>query len=197
MWRLPAVRRPAQVLHDLLASTVDSPVVRDWIKHAVEAPAHPCLPSNPRRLKGLANLIGRLAPRLPSQEGESDDAEALIEAQLLVIVACIHQFHPDLYVRWEADFALYDKIRVWCEAVETPDDTAEPGEEPPPSFLQSLTLPLQRATPEPTDPAIEEFESTFPDPTEANVFWIQSLVLHLGRAATPDRFERYLHGVPA
>ena len=197
VWRLPAVRRPAQVLHDLLASTVDSPVVRDWIKHAVEAPAHPCLPSNPRRIKGLANLIGRLASRLPSQEGASDDPGAIIEAQLLVIVACIHQFHPDLYVRWEADPALYDKIHEWCGAAQTRGGTTEPGEEPPPSFLQSLTLPLQRATPEPTGPAIEEFESTFPDPTEANVFWTQSLILHLGRNVAPDRFERYLRGVPA
>ena len=197
VWRLPAPRRPAQVLYDLLASTVDSPVVRDWIKHAVEAPAHPCLPSNPRRIKGLANLIGRLAPRLPSREGVSDDPGAIIEAQLLVIVACIHQFHPDLYVRWEAEPALYDKFRVWCEAVETRDGTAEPREEPPPSFLQSLTLPLQRATPEPTAPAPEEFDSTFPDPTEANVFWIQSLIIHLGRHVASDRFERYLHGMPA
>ena len=197
VWRLPALRRPAQVLHDLLASTVDSPVVRDWIKYAVEAPAHPCLPSNPRRIKGLANLIGRLAPRLPSQEGESNDPGAIIEAQLLVIVACIHQFHPDLYVRWEADSTLYYKIRVWCEAVETRDGTTEPREDPRLSFLQSLTLPLQRAPPETTERTAAHFESTLPDPTRANVFWIQSLILHLGRNIAHDRFERYLRGVPA
>ena len=124
--------------------------------------------------------------------------QAIIEAQLLVIVACIHQFHPDLYVRREADSALYDKIRIWCEAVETRDDgTTRPSEESPLSFLLSLTLPLQRATPKPTDPAPEDYESTFPDPTRANVFWIQSMILHLGRQVASDRFERYLHGVPA
>ena len=229
VWRLPAVRRPEQLLCDLLASTVDNSAVRNCIKRAVEEPAHSCLASNPRRIKGLANLIGRLAPRLPrtrrrppartgarpaarrriprapmpSQEGGPDDPQAIIEAQLLVIVACIHQFHPDLYVRWAADSALYDKIRIWCEAVETRDDgTTKPSEESPLPFLQSLTLPLQPATPTPTDPAPtdpapEYYESTFPDPTQANVFWIQSMILHLGRQVASDRFERYLHGVPA
>ena len=196
-WRLPALRQPEQMLYDLLASTVDSPAVRHWIKRAVEAPARPCLPSNPRRIKGLANLIGRLAPRLPRQEGESDDPEAILEAQLLVIVACIHQFHPDMYVRWEAEPALYDKIRVWCEAVQTPGGSTEPSEDSRLSFLQSLTLPLQRATPETTERTAEHFESTFPDPTRANVFWIQSLILDLEQDVTSDRFERYLHGVPA
>ena len=200
VWRLPAVRRPEQLLYDLLASTVDSSAVRSCIKRAVEEPAHSYLPSNPRRIKGLANLIGRLAPRLPmpNQEVEPDDPQAIVEAQLLVIVACIHQFHPDLYVRWEADSALYDKIRIWCEAVETRDDgITRPSEEPSLSFLQSLTLPLQRATPEPTGSAPEDYESTFPDPTRANVFWIQSMILHLGRQVASHRFERYLHGVPA
>ena len=100
VWRLPAVRQPAQVLHDLLKETVESENVRDWIKRAVEAPEHPCLPPNPRRLKGLANLIGRLSTRLPSQNGASDDPETIYEAQHLVIVAYIYQFHHDLHVRW-------------------------------------------------------------------------------------------------
>ena len=137
VWRLPAVRRPEQVLYNLLTKTVDSSAVRDWIKHGVEAPKHPCLPSNPRRLKGLANLIGRLAPRLPSQKGESNDPEAIYEAQLLVIVAYIYQYHHGLYVRWEADSALYNNILGWCGAL-GPLDRDIAGM--PLSLLQSLTL---------------------------------------------------------
>ena len=197
VWRLPTVRRPAQALYDLLANTVDSSAVRDWFKRGVEAPTQPCLPPNPRRLKGLANLIGRLSPRLPRQEGESEDQEAIYEAQLLVVVAYIYQFHHDLYVRWEADSALYDKIREWCGVVREQGGATEPTEDQPLAFLQPLTLPLQSASSGVEEPTPENFESTFPDPTQANVFWIQSLILHLGQTVSSDRFERYLHGVPA
>ena len=196
VWRLPAVRRPEHVLHGLLEPTVESLSVRDWIKRGVEAPEHPCLPPNPRRLKGLANLIGRLSPRLLNQEGEPEDQEAIYEAQLLVIVAYIYQFHHDLYVRWEADSTLYDKIRQWCGVVLERDGAAEPSEDQQLHFLQPLELPLRSASRGVEEPTPEQFESTFPDPTQANVFWIQSLILHLGHDAAFDRFERYLHGVP-
>ena len=41
------------------------------IKRAVQG--HRCLPPNPRRLKGLANLLGRFSSRLPIREGAPDD----------------------------------------------------------------------------------------------------------------------------
>ena len=197
VWRLPAVREPAQVLHGLLERTVTSSAVRDWIRRGVEEPDHPCLPPNPRRLKGLANLIGRLSPRLPSQDGEPDDKESIYEAQLLVVVAYTYQFHHDLYVRWEADSRLYNKIREWCEVVRTPGDGTEPSDTQPLTFLDLITLPLQVASGGVEGPIPGHFESTFPDPTEANVFWIQSLILHLDQDAPFGRFERYLYGVPA
>ena len=56
VWRLPAVREPDQVLYGLLAETIGSETVRERIKRAVQG--HRCLPPNPRRLKGLANLLG-------------------------------------------------------------------------------------------------------------------------------------------
>ena len=186
VWRLPAVRRPERVLNDLLEGTVQNPVVRDWIKRGVGEPEHPCLPPNPRRLKGLANLIERLSLRMPNQEGESADPEAIYEAQLLVIVAYIYQFHHDLYVRWEADPSLYSKIHEWCSGVERRLE-----------FLAPLELPLsQNPTGVPTGPIqiSPRFESTYPDPTEAKVFWIQPLILHLGIEVDPTSFERYLHG---
>ena len=119
VWRLPAVRRPEQVLYGLLERTVPSPVVRDWIKQGVEVPDEPCLPPNPRRLKGLANLIGRLSSRLPSHEA-LDEEEMIFEAQLLVIVAYIYQFHHEIYVRWEADPSLYGKLYEWCSGAHLP-----------------------------------------------------------------------------
>ena len=180
VWQLPTVQDPSQVLHDLLEKTVDSKSVRTLIKQAVGEVS--CLPPNPRRLKGLANLIGRLAPRLPSEPGLTDGA-AIIEAQMLVIVASIYQFHPDLYIRWEAELGLYNKIFDRCQ-----------GTELDLPVLDSLVLPqrIREADREPT-PATKS-ESTYPDPTGPNVFWIQPLILSLGTEVNPEQFKPYLHG---
>lgn len=196
VWRLPTVRKPAEFLIDMLKGTGTSQAVLGWVRQGVEAPGYPCLPPNPRRLKGLANLIGRLSPRLPNQDGEADNEASIYEAQLLVIVAYTYQFHHDLFVRWEADSSLYEKIREWCEAP-THGGSASSDDIQPFRFLEALTLPLQRASEDVGEPTpTKAFESTFPDPTEANVFWIQSLILHLGQSAPFDRFKRYLHGAP-
>ena len=191
VWRLPAVREPDQVLYGLLAETIGSETVRERIKRAVQG--HRCLPPNPRRLKGLANLLGRFSSRLPIREGAPDDEAAIQEAQLLAIVAYVYQFHHDLYVRWEAEPDLYDRIREWCEGSYT--DLP---------FLTRLVLPNQKVDPgstERTTPPQGEVdiqtESTYPDPTEAGVFWIQPLILALGNEVDPSRFKRYLHGTPA
>ena len=200
VWRLPAVREPSLVLYRLLEGTETSPIVCEWVKRAVDAPGRPCLPANPRRLKGLANLIGRLSSRLPSQDGSPNDQQSVFEAQLLVIVAYTYQFHHDLYVRWEADSTLYDEIRKWCETARAPGDTSNPGDAQPPEVLRPLTLPLQttgEGLEGPTPTELTEFESTFPDPTEANVFWIQPLILDLRQEPPLESFERYIHGVPA
>ena len=216
VWRLPAVREPNQVLYSLLEKTIESGAVREWIKRAVQG--RQCLPPNPRRLKGLANLLGRLSPRLPARQGEPDDEDAIQEARLLVITAYVYQFHHDLYVRWEADSGLYDRIRDWCE-----------GSEMDLPFLEPLVLPkqlIERGSTDRTQLRLDEGEisrtvdeiipgessteraqlrqgeadieeeSTYPDPTEAGVFWIQPLILALGSEVDPSRFDRYLHGTP-
>ena len=190
VWRLPAVREPDQVLYDLLAKTIEDKAVRERIRRAVQG--HRCLPPNPRRLKGLANLLGRFSSRLPPvQEGEPNNEAAIQEARLLVIVAYVYQFHHDLYVRWEAEPDLYARIYEWCSG----SDVNLP-------FLEPLVLPKRmlrpgpgERTPLPPDKA-DETESTYPDPTEAGVFWIQPLILALGNAVDSSRFDRYLHGVP-
>ena len=185
VWRLPAVREPEQVLCELLEQTIEDEAIRGYIRQGLSVPVpgegtppstYQCLPPNPRRLKGMANLIGRLSPRLPQIAGPAMH----FETQLLVIVAYIYQFHHDLYVRWEADPKLYDIIYEWCSGANYDHD-----------FLKRLQLPLLVLDREPL-----KTESTYPDPAEANIFWIQSLILHLGTEAAPQRFKPYLHGVP-
>ena len=187
VWRLPAVREPGEVLHGLLKKTIKSQSIREWIRRAVEG--HRCLPPNPRRLKGFANLLGRLVSRLPIQEGEPDDEAAIFETRLLLVVAYVYQFHHDLYVRWEADSGLYDRLYDWCG-----------GNEVDLGFLKFLVLPKQKVgsdsaerTPVPRDEDDLAMESVYPDPTEAGVFWIQPLIRALGEGVESSRFDRYLH----
>ena len=185
VWRLPALRRPEQVLYELLEDTVENENVRGWIMRGMEEPKSTyrclCLPPNPRRLKGLANLIGRLSSRLPDGE---NDATMVFETQLLMIVACTYQFHHDLYVRWESDPGLYHEIREWCRGVD-----------PELSFIEPLELPLRQMHQDSTEPK-PDFGSTYPDPGAANVFWAQPLVLHLAKVVQPEEhFGRYLHGI--
>ena len=196
VWRLPAVRRPERVLSRLLEETVKSEFVRERVGKGLDVPRpgekgeeskYQCLPPNPRRLKGLANLIGRLSPRLPSQDAGLSDERMVLEARLLLIVAYIYQFHHDLHVRWEADSGLYNRIHDWCEGA---------GETLP--FESSLALPLVSSSPDAVESgSSRDMGTTYPDPTQASVFWVQPLILHIGSEIAPQRFERYLHGVPA
>lgn len=185
VWRLPAVRQPVQVLYDLLEETVENDKTRNSIKKGLEETSpYPCLPPNPRRLKGFANLLGRLSSLISL---ELSPKEMVFETQLLVIVAYVYQFHHDLYVRWEFNPRLYNKIHDWCEQ----NDPEHP-------VFGQMERPLRRSESDSaglTPLASPGFESTYPDPAEANVFWIQSLILHLGSEISPNSFERYLHGV--
>ena len=195
VWRIPAVRRPERVLSRLLEETVESESIRELVGKGLEVPRpgerseesrYQCLPPNPRRLKGLANLIGRLSPRLPSREAGLSDDTMVLETRLLLIVAYIYQFHHDLHVRWEADLDLYNRVHDWCVGA---------GEKLP--FESSLSLPLTSSSPDAVESgSSREMGTTYPDPTQASVFWIQPLILHIGNEIAPQRFARYLHGEP-
>ena len=179
VWRLPAVQDPGKLLLGLLEKTVESESVRELISHAVKEDIR-CLPPNPRRIKGLANLIGRLADNLPAG---LERGAAIIEAQILVVVAYIYQFHADIYIRWEAELDLYDKIFDRCGGAELDIP-----------FLDSLVLPTRKGGKDTAPEPPTEDESTYPDPTDTNVFWIQPLILRLGTEVTADQFKPYLHG---
>ena len=195
VWRLPAVREPEQVLCRLLEETIEDGFVRELVGKGLEVPRpgerlgespYQCLPPNPRRLKGLANLIGRLFRRLPSRNAGLSAERMVLEARLLLIVAYIYQFHHDLHIRWEADLGLYNRIHDWCLGT---------GETLP--FECSLALPLTSSGSDAGESeSSREMGTTYPDPTQASVFWVQPLILHIGNEIAPQRFERYLHGAP-
>ena len=180
VWRLPTVRNPDRVLHGFLAQTPG--LDNSMVERLGQAVSGQCLPPNPRRLKGLANLIVRLLPRLPDLRTLPTEL-AIREIHLLVIVAYIYQFHHEIYVRWEAEPDLYRYIYERCRG--------ELGL----AFLSGLVLPRREIDTNPTAPTQQnQFESTYPDPTESRVFWIQPLIVALGREVEPATFKRYLHG---
>lgn len=181
VWQLPAIRNPGDVLRILLNKTVERENVCNWIRKVVEN--SPCLPPNPRRLKGLANLIGRMSQLFPQdQEFKSEDA-ALDEARILVVVAYIYQFHADVHIRWQAELDLYDKIYDWCR-----------GSESDLPFLKSLALPEKIVRDNKSPTPSNSTETTYPDPRETDIFWIQPMILRLGTEVTKKQFEPYLHG---
>ena len=87
VWHLPAIRESEEALFKFLEKTVVNETFIGRTKRAIERYA--CLPPNPRRLKGLANVIGRFSSRLPET---INDEEAIVETRLLIIVAYIYQF---------------------------------------------------------------------------------------------------------
>lgn len=180
VWQLPTISDPAKMLNTLLQNTVRSRVSRELIIEAVGNTR--CLPPNPRRLKGLANVIGRMCSRLAIANEGAELEDKILEAKKLLIVAYIYHFHSDLYVRWEAEPNFYNKIWDRCK-----------GEETDIPSLAALVLPTREVSDESSPTPQYLVESTFPDPSEANVFWIQSLIVTMGTEVGPEQFEPYLY----
>ena len=182
VWHLPIPDAPGQLLCELVADGGDVPSHQvGWLRDVVGR--RRCLPPNPRKLKGLANLVVRLFDRLPSHIDEGRDNLGREAVQNLLMVAYIHQFHHDLYVRWQANPEdLYDAIGKWCR-----------GDEPALAVLQALQLPVAPASDGPEDAEGEAGidQNTFPDPTAANVFWIQDIVRDMSESA-PALYATYL-----
>ena len=189
VWHLPVVKAPGQLLCDFIEdgdNNVDETQVR-WLRAVVDPRSWdtppPCLPPNPRKLKGLANLVIRLCSRLPDDLDASQRNEGRNEMRKLLVVAYVHQFHHELYVRWQANPDVYQDIARWCRGETTELD-----------FLSRLKLPVVfRSDDEPADyeetPVVER--NTFSDPTAADVFWIQHVVRGLPDHVLPGTFAPY------
>ena len=204
VWHLPIVDAPGKLLCELVADTGDvskhSKHHIVWLREVVGQ--RPCLPPNPRKIKGLANLVARLCLRLPNDLDANQGDRGRDEMRKLLIVAYVHQFHHDLFVRWQADSSLYNAIAQWCRR-EVKD-----------GVLGRLRLPISAsddkgalAGAEPaagTDERSEEPADEhdlgfirFPDPADANVFWIADMVRDLPIHVALETLEPYLAGKAA
>ena len=182
VWHLPIVEAPGQLLCDFIDgdNSVAAHQVR-WLREVMKG--QPCLPPNPRKLKGLANLVVRLCTRQPNDLEASQGDAGRNEMRKLLVVAYVHQFHHELYVRWQANPDVYRDIARWCR-----------GEAPELDILSGLKLPVVvRSSDESTDTEVTRGteRNTFPDPTAADVFWIQEIVRGLPDQLLPDTFAPY------
>ncbi len=172
VWRLPLVQDPDSVLYAMMPDDR----VRDWVASAIGD--RQCLPPNPRRLKALASVLDRFANRLPGRDGDPQDQDMIQRAGQMLVVAYIYQFHHELFRLWENDLSLFHRLLDWVRGAGSIPTRSEP------------ILPLSVTT---TGEQEEAWATTHPDPTEANVFWIQSLVVDL--ALSPlDGFAVFLRG---
>ena len=182
IWHLPIVEAPGQLLCDFIDddNSVGEHQVR-WLRDVMKG--QPCLPPNPRKLKGLANLVVRLCSRWPDDLNASQGDTGRNEMHKLLVVAYVHQFHHELYVRWQTNPEVYRDLVRWCH-----------GETPELDILSELKLPVVvRSNDERPSFAPRGVErNTFPDPTAAGVFWIQEIVRGLPDHVLPHTFAPYL-----
>ncbi len=179
VWRLPILHDPGSYLLELLPE-VD-------LKYQVSAAVgeHRCLPPNPRRIKGLANLLQRLADLRPDQR-DNRPSDPVLETKILLIVASVYQFHHDLYVRWESDPQFFERMWDWVR-----------GEGVVLDVFNGLSLPYEVVT---TDEQEQEavprdiMRSRYPDPGQSNIFWVQPLIHEIGDEVGWQHFLPYLRG---
>ena len=181
VWQLPTIRNPVTILSEFLKITVKDEDTRNCLATALKNNIF--LPPNPRKLKGFANVIGRLTSRIAPEEENASNTVNVREAKLLLIVAYVYHFHINLYIRWEAEPTFYNQILDKCES----DKSEIP-------ILASLVMPVKRVSKENEPVPPQDVTSTYPDPTEGDVFWIQSLILELGTEVSPNEFEKYFYG---
>lgn len=205
VWRLPPVVDPKKYLMDLIPDDLNGKPrpekLHKWLDTALGETL--CLPPNPRRLKGLANLLGRFERRLPEWTRDVKNFQkAPREVRRMLIVAYVYQFHHDLFRLWQSDRSVLDHLLTWCR---TPDRPLESEQSPLAKVLRRLHR-VKLISPSMTGSGNTfQAEPAFPDPIDTSVFWMQQL-LHqsvledewdgIPAPAIAASFQRYLLGVP-
>lgn len=193
VWRLPLPEEPAKILQGWIGNQItahganpgiDLNQLNQIFDTALKdngGESLRCLPPNPRKLKGLANFLLRHLDLLPSS---IDLAMQAKEFRRLLVVAYVFQFHHDLFVRWQYEPKLYDLLLTWLRN-ELQDDAR-------PVFLKSLQLPERQVVDSTTATPAYSTQPNYPDPGEANLFWIAPLLLDMASEHVASDFLPYL-----
>ncbi len=76
IWRLPTVTDSKNLLIDWMSDESGSEKLEKSINEILGS--YQCLPPNPRRIKGFANLMRRLVNRIPAEKWTSEESEILL-----------------------------------------------------------------------------------------------------------------------
>ncbi len=226
IWRLPYVREPKKYLLGLIPDTMTAakqcieaalnlnaheanepiqPVPNSQVPNARVAAADTscnCLPPNPRRIKGFANLLLRFAENhLPRIEAPLTD-ELVKKTRLMLIVAYFYQFHHELYRLWESELEVFRHMLRYVRGEPAELTGAETEQEKQAEDRLSLAMLLKSLRPSviirKRADATYDIKTAFPDPADSSVFWIQPLIHttalqaeNVGDALTPESFRPF------
>lgn len=165
MIQLPIVRNPAQLLGEWLHDLAENDAIRGVVS------MYRCLPANPRKIKAFANVVERFAEHARTSV-PAKERQATQHAQLLVTMACLYQFHPQLYRRLEGDPRFWGQLYNWATGRPTGIGVLQTLR----GTLASRVTEKKEAEP----PGPPELFETHPDPGAGDVVWIQPLIEALG-----------------
>ncbi len=164
IWALPLVEDPAVLLGACL------PGVQGALRCCAVVRHYRCLPANPRKIKAFANVLRRFLEQVGLQDEEGWEPRDDEPAGLVVVMAYLYQFHPEIYRRIERDSRFFEVLRIWA-AHEAPVRH---------EILDDLVLPFAAGEVDPHQVVGRpDIEYTHPDPMRGDVFWIQMLLADL------------------
>lgn len=179
IFHLQPIDDPGPLLRHYLEGSRDAlsfPAVDDVVS-VVQAFA--VLPGNARRIKSFSNVLLRNAERVGPLITEQENPEGRRrKARLVVLLASLYVFHPEIYRHLRARSDFFGVLRGWI--------TGDPHFETH-DALRHIDR-VQRYEKDESDPTPTPSPGAylFPDPSEPNVLRVQSLIMQL---RPPERTE--------
>lgn len=184
IWHLPLTQDPTALLERLLTDKptggINTLVRQTLCKVCTD---NRCLPPNARRIKALANVLYRFIEHTNYTQVLPDDGKNQRHAELIVLMASLYQYHPELYRRVEWDPLFFEALSQWAGGRPNDHDALQCVVRPdqPPAKSASTSDPT--LTP--------ELNPAHPDPEQGNILRVQSLIRKLG-PVPEDEIRRYL-----
>ncbi|EIK44756.1 KAP P-loop domain protein [Cellvibrio sp. BR] len=180
IYRLPSPSSPL----NLFLQWIDEPTHRALLKDSLNDIS--CLPQNPRRLKSLANQWVRFS----SYDSKLTDINVDIEIGKLatikiLIVAYIHQFHRDIWERWNFNLDFWVEIKAFCLGHRNPK-TLE--------WCADIRLPYSVDDYDEVTGA-PNFVNNFFNPSDLRNFWVAPLIRRFADYLNPRDFELLLKNI--
>lgn len=191
VWRLPLIKEPSKLLCQWIQDDAISISLNTILIGTGEADLQ-LLPPNPRKLKGLANLINRntdgLYNLLKSLEN-SNSLDPLNEnhintLKMWVITLYSYQYFSDFFIKWRYSPGLYDILKQWIL-----------GEINQREYFQDIILPNSYQALRDTPTPAHQATSNFPDPGDSHVLWIAGMIAEMPLTIRGDDFIPFLRTV--